>query len=132
MPPDLMAYLRAAMARPFARPDDDCCFLAADWVWRRTGIDPAADLRGRYQDARGALRLIRRWGDFETMWRVHMALAGFNLTSEPQPGDVGVVRDRADQIVAAIRTPGAWAMKAARGVLIEDVPMLCAWSLARG
>ncbi len=61
-----------------------------------------------------------------------MALAGFNLTSEPAPGDVGVVRDRANQIVAAIRTPSAWAMKAARGVLIEDVPMLCAWSLARG
>jgi hypothetical protein len=132
MPPDLLEHLRAAMARPFARPHDDCCFFVADFVRARTGIDPAADLRGSYSTERQALRLIRRWGDFMTMWKVHMALAGFNETRAPVAGDVGVVRDRAGQVVSAIRVPGAWAAKASRGVVIEDFPMLCAWSLARG
>lgn len=132
MPPDLADYLCREAARPFARPDDDCCFMAATWVLERTGIDPAADLRDAYHDARGALRLIRTWGGFETMWSVHMALAGFNLTARPTAGDVGVLRDRAGQTVAGIRVGTAWAMKAARGVLIEDVPCIAAWSLARG
>lgn len=132
MPPELQAYLLAAMGRPFARPHDDCCALVADWIVQRTGIDPAAGFRGAYSDLRGALRLIRGAGGFLSMWRLHMTLAGFDETTEPTVGDVGVVRDRAGQDIAAIRVPTGWAAKAERGVLIEDLPMLCAWSLARG
>lgn len=61
-----------------------------------------------------------------------MALAGFNLTSQPQPGDVAVVRTPVGQIVAGIRVGPGWAMKTERGIGVAEVPMLCAWSLARG
>lgn len=132
MPPELQAYLHAAMARPFARPHDDCCTLVADWIVERTGIDPAAGFRGAYADLRGALRLIRGAGGFLAMWKVHMTLAGFDETSDPAVGDVGVVRDGLGREVAAIRVPGAWAGKTERGLHIEDLPMLCAWSLTRG
>ncbi|MFK5596493.1 DUF6950 family protein [Methylobacterium sp. HMF5984] len=132
MPPDLVAHLRKAMGEPFARPHADCCFFVADWILARTGIDPAADLRGTYTNATGALRLIRAWGDFLTMWRVHMALAGFNETRTPAVGDVGVVRGGDGAIVAAIRVPGAWVGKAPRGLTHDDMPAFCAWSLARG
>ena len=132
MPPELQAYLLAAMGRPFARPQDDCCALVADWIVERTGIDPAAGFRGAYSDLRGALRLIRGAGGFLAMWRVHMTLAGFDETAEPAVGDVGVVREAGGRDIAAIRVPGNWAVKAERGLLIEDLPMLCAWSLACG
>lgn len=119
------------MAEPFARPHADCCMWVADWIAARTGIDPAADLRGAYTNAAGALRQVRRWGDFETMWRVHMALAGFNETRRPQEGDVGVVRDAAGQLVSAIRVGRMWAAKSRGGLCFEDFPMIVAWSLAR-
>lgn len=106
--------------------------FVADWVEKASGIDPAADLRGTYANAAGALRQTRHWGDFETMWRVHMAFAGFNTTAEPQPGDVGVVFDAAGQTVSAIRVDGAWAAKSKAGIVIEDFRMVVAWSLARG
>jgi hypothetical protein len=105
--------------------------MVADWVRQQTGVDPAVSLRGAYSTATGALRLIRGYGGFLPMWRQHMAAAGFVETDTPAVGDVGVV-SHPGQDIAAIRVPGAWAAKAERGVLIEDMPMLCAWSLARG
>ena len=129
---ELRAHLDEWEARPFVRPATDCCFFVADYVLKRTGVDPAADLRGSYCSALGALRKMRMWGGFETMWRVHMALAGFNITKAPEMGDVGVVRDQSGQMIAAIRIPGAWAAKAERGLLYEDMRMIVTWSLARG
>lgn len=132
MAPDLVAYLREQAARPFVRPDADCCFHAADWVLRRTGIDPAIDLRGAYGDLRGAVQIIRAWGSFEAMWRWHMALAGFATTGIPQEGDIGVLRDLRGQALAGIRVGRTWAMKSRQGVLFEDAPCSVAWSLAHG
>lgn len=132
MAADLTAHLHRGMSEPFARPQSDCCFFVADWVELCTGIDPAADLRGRYHNLAGALRLVTLWGGFETMWRVHMALAGFNTTREPQDGDVGVVIDAAGQTVAAIRVGDKWAAKSATGLAIEDFRMVVAWSIPRG
>lgn len=129
---ELLEHLHRAAAEPFARPHADCCSFAADWVLARTGVDPAADLRGAYADERGALRLIRRWGGFDLMWKVHMAMAGFNETRAPHEGDVGVVRDGSGRMVSAIRVHGGWAAKAADGLIIEDFPMIVAWSLRRG
>lgn len=130
MAPDLAEYLRHQAARPFARPEADCCFHAADWVLRRTGIDPAIDLRDSYHDLRGAVRVIRAWGGFEAMWRWHMALASFATTAIPQEGDIGVLQDRRGQMLTGIRTGRAWATKTRQGVLIEDFPCRVAWSLA--
>lgn len=129
--PALAAHLRAGMAAPFDRAaGTDCAMWVADWIAAATGIDPAADLRGTYRTGPGALRQIRRWGDFETMWRVHMAVAGFVTTRAPAVGDVGVVLDAAGQTVAAIRLDGTWAAKGARGIVSEDFEMLVAWSLS--
>lgn len=60
---DLIAHLHRGMAEPFRRPDWDCCAYVADWVLAATGIDPAADLRGAYHNAAGALRIERARGD---------------------------------------------------------------------
>lgn len=129
----LTAHLRAGMRAPFSRATGmDCCLWPCDWILACTGVDPAADMRGAYRNAAGAYRLIKRWGDFETMWRVHMALAGFNTTRRPARGDVGVVRDARGQTVAAIRTGARWAAKAERGLVSEDFHMIVAWSIPHG
>lgn len=121
------------MAEPFDRARGfDCCLWVCDWIADQAGIDPAAAMRGAYSDLRGAVALVRSWGGFVCMWRVHMALAGFNTTREPQDGDVAVVRDAAGQHVAAIRVGDKWAAKSRGGVCIEDFPMIVAWSIGRG
>jgi len=129
----LLSHLREGMARPFDRASgNDCAMWVADWVLKVTGVDPAADLRGTYTNEVGAARQIIRWGGYVSMWRVHMATAGFNTTTFPQEGDVGVVLDAADQTISAIRFDGKWAAKTTNGIIVEDFRMLVAWSLSRG
>lgn len=130
---DLLAHLREGMETEFDRAaGHDCALFVADWVEKATGTDPAADLRGTYASAFGAARQIARWGDYETMWRLHMAMAGFNTTSSPREGDVGVVLDAAGNTVSAIRFDDKWAAKSEGGIVVEDFRMLVAWSLKRG
>lgn len=131
--PDLLKHVHAGMEAPFDRAAGmDCCMFVADWVEACSGIDPAAHLRGTYTGPFGAARQIARYGDFEAMWRVCMAVAGFNTTKAPQPGDVGVVLDAAGNTVSAIRFAEAWAAKSETGVVIEEFRMIVAWSIPRG
>lgn len=131
--PELLKHIHAGMEVPFDRAAGaDCCMFVADWVEACSGLDPAAHLRGTYTGPLGAARQIARYGDFETMWRVCMALAGFNTTKAPQEGDVGVVLDAAGNVVSAIRFADAWAAKSEDGVVIEDFRMVVAWSIPRG
>ena len=50
------------MAAPFVWGQQDCCLWAADAVQALTGQDPAAHLRGQYDTAEGAARLLRELG----------------------------------------------------------------------
>ena len=126
-----MAHVMAEAAEPFVRPDHDCVGFVCSWLLKATGTDPGAHLRS-YSGLPAAQRIIRAYGGFLPMWRVCMGVAGFQETTAPRLGDVGVVRDATGQEVAAIRIRDAWAGKSATGVQIERFPMLAAWSLTRG
>lgn len=84
----LVAYLDAAGRRPFAEGRHDCALFAAGAVQAMTGLDYAADYRGRYTTTRGGLRVLRRDG-----YADHVALAAshFPETAAPVPGDLAVV-----------------------------------------
>lgn len=58
----LTALITASEQRPLAYGKHDCSLFAADAVLALTGVDVAADLRGRYRTAGGALRALRRAG----------------------------------------------------------------------
>jgi hypothetical protein len=58
----LDAAVEAARAQPFVWGRHDCALWAADVVLQLTGVDHAADLRGRYRTQHGALALIARRG----------------------------------------------------------------------
>lgn len=61
--PELLATFIAGRALvPFAYGRSDCGMLAADWIVAATGVDMAADLRGRYRSAAGSVAIIRRAG----------------------------------------------------------------------
>ncbi len=57
-PQRLAAFIEARRARAFVWGEHDCALFAADWVRECTGVDLAADLRGTYADARGALGIL--------------------------------------------------------------------------
>lgn len=84
----LVAYLDTAGRRPFAEGQHDCALFAAGAVQAMTGIDYAADYRGRYSTTRGGLRVLRRDGFAD---HVALAAAHFPETGTPVPGDLAAV-----------------------------------------
>ena len=75
--PDAAARLRtlllARRLAPFAWGSRDCALWAADVVQAVTGVDVAADLRGRYATARGALLVIRQAGGLQGLAAARLA-----------------------------------------------------------
>jgi len=55
----LFAYIEANSARPFVWGEFDCALFACNCVREMTGFDMAAEFRGKYKSARGALRIIK-------------------------------------------------------------------------
>lgn len=55
----LGAHVKAALQRPFSWGDHDCCAFACNGIEAMTGIDPMAELRGRYSTAIGAARALK-------------------------------------------------------------------------
>ncbi|ABF42158.1 conserved hypothetical protein [Candidatus Koribacter versatilis Ellin345] len=60
-PEELARFLRERAAVPFAWGKNDCALFACDAVMAITGVDMAADFRGRYNTKAGATKAIRRF-----------------------------------------------------------------------
>lgn len=64
-PQRLAAFLATKEREPFAWGRNDCCLFTADWVLALTGADPAEGLRGTYDSALSAGRLLSAMGGAE-------------------------------------------------------------------
>ncbi|MBL3601306.1 MAG: hypothetical protein JMN25_15815 [gamma proteobacterium endosymbiont of Lamellibrachia anaximandri] len=58
----LLNWFRENENRPFCWGSFDCALAAAEAIEVQTGIDQAADVRGRYTSAKGALTIIKKAG----------------------------------------------------------------------
>jgi hypothetical protein len=108
--------------------------FCASWVAEVTGIDPAADLRGTYQDAAGAHRVLEVAGGIVAFAKSRLEPLGFVPTDSPSDGDLGVVRAPAGMsdsitLVSAIRFGPLWAILAPAGVIARKLEHVAAWRL---
>ncbi len=125
----LDALVAQRMAAPFEWGVHDCCLWAADCVRSLTGTDHAADVRGTYSDAAGALRVLARLGGVEAV----AARAGAPVTPlGAAVGDVGlIVLD--DRSLLAVCMGAVWLAPGAQGLgahALQDARK--AWRVARG
>jgi len=127
----LADFLKGASGRPFVWGECDCCLFAADWVLARTGQDPAAGWRGRYDTKARASQIAHRAGGLAH--HVAAQFSGLNIakTDAPDEGDVGVlVLPFHGQIVGIRTSLGRWTFKTQRGVLSAACPnVIAAWSI---
>lgn len=86
----LSAYVVRVAREGFAPGRHDCALFAAGAVEALTGVDPAAEWRGRYDSVPAGLQLIRAAGHAD-----HIAAAAALLPAIPAaqvlPGDLAVV-----------------------------------------
>jgi hypothetical protein len=86
----LVTYMADCRARPFAPGHHDCALFAAGAVQAMTGVDPAAEWRGRYTTHRGGLRVLRRAG-FRDHIEVAAALFAEIPLAQALPGDLAAI-----------------------------------------
>lgn len=100
----------------------DCCTSANDVFHALHGIDPMAEVRGKYDSAVSAARLIRSWGGFAAMADA-LARSSRLIISDGQTGDIGLSApgdaggpDGRAMLICI--EPGAWAGKSELGYTI--------------
>lgn len=85
----LTDMIRAAEKRPFLWGQHDCCLFAADCVQAMCGEDFASSLRGTYDSANGAKRvLLTNGGTLEKVLACYLDEVPVKLA---QRGDIAVV-----------------------------------------
>lgn len=91
-------YLRESADKPFAWGAHDCCLFVCDAVREMTGLDPAADFRGKYSTRAGAYALLRaKTGKRPFLSAISSLCVICGFASVPVPlarrGDAVAVRD---------------------------------------
>ena len=115
--------------RRFAWGAFDCALFAADCVRAMTDVDPAADWRGRYDSASGAVAVLPRG------LLVAVANAARRLGMEEIPtafagrGDLALLRTDAGLALGIVA--GAWTLLPAPARGLAATPTLDAWKTLR-
>jgi hypothetical protein len=124
----LDALIAARMAAPFAWGTHDCCLFAADAVLAQTGVDPAAEFRGMYVDARGAVALLTDLGGLQAV----AARAGESIPALcAQVGDIGLVEHEGRELLAVCAGP-VWLVPAEQGLTALPIDSATsAWRVAK-
>lgn len=126
-------YLEAVMAEPWVWGRMDCCFFGGEWVAQATGRDPLARVRGRYDTALGAARLIAAAGGLVQLVDSVMAPCGFRRADAPEHGDIAVIDmpGHGDQAVArasvVIRSGPWWVGRTVDGIAGVQIAPQAVW-----
>jgi hypothetical protein len=125
----LAEYLASMRARRWQPGLLDCGVFMADWVWRLTGIDPIADVRGSYSTEREFRRIVRHEGGLMVSCGRRLASVGFTETDKPGAGDIAIVlapyAKRGDRMQR--RPTGAICVSAGmRAVITSDMGLVIA------
>ena len=84
-------FVAAEVAKPFAWGDTDCASTADRWVQHVRGISPMAVYGRKHTNRDEALAWLAEPGGVSVAFNRIMRAAGFEKTTDPQPGDLGLV-----------------------------------------
>lgn len=114
---------------------DDCTTWLASRILHRTGIDPAAGLRGTYRTAEQAHAILEAAGGLVAFVAAHVEPLGFvrlPAGAEPQDDDIGVIAAPdgiGGRAVGAIRFGPLWMLLGPAGAIAKKSKHIAAWRL---
>lgn len=110
-----MAEVLDVMSGEFVWGECDCTTAASEVFRRLYGIDPMGPLRGAYDSAQGAARLVRAYGGFEALCAQRAQASGLR-EGIGEPGEIGMFDNGLMRRGLVICTaPGVWQGKAPVG-----------------
>nr|WP_321482860.1 hypothetical protein [uncultured Cohaesibacter sp.] len=106
----------------------DCCLFPANWVFRKTGKDPAKGLRFGPISEERANEILRAHGGLLRLLDIRFRGVGMRPTREPVDGDVGCVRV-GDTVAGSVRKDGFWWVVTTAGRFpVPNAKTLRAWT----
>ena len=123
----LAAFIEARRARAFCWGEHDCALMAADWVREATGADFAADLRGTYQTAAEAQRIVHQRGGLLRL--CDDALPRHAAAAWAQRGDIVLAENDGRELLAVCAGHYAAAPGPQGLVAIAPAHWRAAWSV---
>lgn len=127
---ELKAFIAAQKHFRFVWGSNDCAMFMADWVEQLDGVDPAAEWRFSYLDAKGALRCMDANGGLAKM----AARTGWEPVDSARLGDFALIEPGPNshrQLQRfAVAGDGTWILRAPQGLLIdrrENWHMIRSW-----
>lgn len=124
----LAEFLRESAGQAFVWGERDCVLWAGAWIARRHGRDPGVAFRGTYATQDECRSIVELNGGMLALLKRELARFGLQETTDPQPGDIVLVKVLKHQ-VCAIKTPRGVAFKTPTGVAVAKLPTLAAWSV---
>jgi hypothetical protein len=127
---ELTEFLIARASQPFAWGSNDCCLFPADAIQALTGVDLAADFRGKYSTEVEAFALIRSVTGSTAPSETAVAdvaawcAAQHRLMEWPQPlfaqrGDLVVIENGGRQIAGIVHLTGRHVVSMAESGLVK-------------
>lgn len=111
--------------------------VVADWIERIIGVDPLYEYRRTYGTADEARETANRAGGFLPTIGMLFDGCGLKRTQDFEDGDVAAVSPGIHiravipvvGCILAIRSGELWIVKAARGIVGRDFPVIHGWRL---
>lgn len=135
----LEAWREAVEDRPFVWGEWDCILAPAAYAQALTGQDPASAHRGRYDDERGARRILRAAGGMAALAARTLEPLGWRPTTTPAQGALGVVRlasglpgSTSRRHFGAVLYGDHWLIASGEGGLFDAARPVAAWNVPVG
>lgn len=129
----LYQEINSWLSTPFDWATANCAFVAADWVLRVRGVDPAARWRWTFDDAGSCQRATGFFSDPVSVVDAALAEVHIQRGNDLRAGDVGVLMLwGVARPVVGIWTGIAWAMKGPDGATTRapaTVEVLAFWDV---
>ncbi|TCU34173.1 DUF6950 family protein [Rhizobium azibense] len=127
----LGSFLADNNARPWQPGKVDCCIVLADWAIWLGHSDPAAHLRGAYDNDEGFRAIIAAHQGAVPVVSVCVANIGGQPTSKPERGDIGVIGSTTNihRQFGAIHDGKSWLVRMHGGFGQMTAKILAAWKI---
>lgn len=107
--PRLHAWLRRVHGQPIRPGHHDCCLFGAGAIEAQTGVDLAADWRGRYSTFAGGRRILRKAGFADHVDLIAKTLPEAHV-SRALDGDIAIVPGEDGDAVAVVQGCGVYVL----------------------
>ena len=129
-PERLFGVIKDAQSATFVWGSNDCALFACDCIKAITGVDRAANFRGRYKTRKGALASLKKIEGVETLPQLADKYLGERIAlSHARRGDIVLISVDSNNMLGVVAGSGAvfLTLEGIRVVSLQEC--ICAWTV---